>query len=134
VIECALAPYAGPIGRVALNGLPIRLASAAAVSLSLAFHELATNAAKYGALSVPEGGVAVTWTRRRAESGKQLLEIVWREHDGPLVQPPARRGFGSRLLARSLQHEFGCTVHHDFPLGGVECRICLPLTATVLGV
>ena len=101
--------------------------------LSLAFHELATNAAKYGALSVPVGGVAVTWTQRRVESGRHLLEILWREHDGPLVQPPARQGFGSRLLARSLQHEFGCMVHHDFLPAGVECRICLPLTATVLG-
>ena len=133
VIERALEPYAGPPGRVALEGMPIRLSSAVAVSLSLVFHELATNAAKHGALSVPVGGVQVTWTRRRGESGMQLLEVVWREHDGPPVRPPARQGFGSRLLARSLQHEFGCLVQHDFLPAGVECRICLPLTATVLG-
>ena len=134
VIERALEPYEGMPGRIVLDGLPFRLASAAVVSLSLAFHELATNAAKHGALSVPEGRVEVTWMRRRAESGKHVLEILWREGGGPQVSRPKRRGFGSRLLEQSLRHEFGCTITLSFAPEGLECRICLPLTANVLGV
>ena len=134
VIERAVKPYEGTPSRVARNGLPLRLASAAVVTLSLTFHELATNAAKHGALSVPEGRVEVTWTRRRAESGKHVLEILWREEGGPPVSPPRRRGFGSRLLEQSQQHEFGCTVALNFVPAGLECRSCLPLTANVLGV
>ncbi len=66
----------------------MRLASAAVVKLSLAFHELATNAAKYGVLSARGGCVEVTWIMQRAGSGKRVLEIFWREHGGPLVTPP----------------------------------------------
>ena len=134
VIERALEPYEGPPGRTCVNGLPLRLASAAVVKLSLAFHELASNAAKYGALSVPEGGVEVIWSMHRPPSGKRVLEINWREHGGPPVTPPKRQGFGSRLLEKSLRHEFGCTVTLSFAPTGLECRICLPLTSNVLGI
>jgi PAS domain S-box-containing protein len=134
VIECALEPYKGPLGRTSVNGLPLRLESAAVVKLGLALHELASNAAKYGALSVPEGGVEVTWSMHRPPSGKRVLDINWREHGGPMVTPPKRQGFGSRLLEKSLRHEFGCTVTLSFAPTGLECRICLPLTSNVLGI
>ncbi len=109
----------------------MKLAPNAVVTLGLAFHELATNAAKYGALCVPEGGVEVTWTLRRSKKKAPLVEIVWREHGGPPVRPPQRRGFGSRLLERGLAQEFGGTVQLDFAPEGVQCHICLPLTGKI---
>ncbi|SHI99354.1 PAS domain S-box-containing protein [Roseomonas rosea] len=133
LVEHALTPHRHGPGRVAIEGLPVRLASAAVVKLSLAFHELTTNAAKYGSLSVPEGAVEVTWSLLRPQNGRKMLEIVWRERGGPPVKPPERRGFGTRLLEQSLRHEFGCTVTLAFEPEGLECRICLPLTANVLG-
>ena len=133
VIEHALTPHRHGPGRVSIEGLPVRLASAAVVKLSLAFHELTTNAAKYGSLSVPEGTVEVTWALLRPDGGRRMLEIVWRERGGPAVRPPERRGFGSRLLEQSLQHEFGCTVTLAYEPEGLECRIGLPPAANVLG-
>jgi two-component sensor histidine kinase len=116
---------------VMVTGPPVRLAPNAVVTLNLAFHELATNAAKYGALSAPEGHVEVTWTLRRPRKKEPIVEIVWRERGGPPVRPPERRGFGSRLLERGLAQEFGGKVRLDFAPEGVECHICLPLTGRI---
>jgi two-component sensor histidine kinase len=128
VVERTLRPHDGAPGRVVAGGPPVRLPPNAAVSLNLAFHELSTNAAKYGALSVPGGRVEATWTLRRPKREEApILEIVWRERGGPPVRPPERRGFGSRLLERGLAREFGGTVRLDFAPEGVECRIRLPL-------
>jgi two-component sensor histidine kinase len=126
-----LQPYDGVPGRVMVAGPPVRLAPNAVVTLSLAFHELATNAAKYGALSVAGGNVAVAWTLRRSRNKLPLVEIVWRERGGPPVRPPQRRGFGSRLLERGLAQEFGGTVKLGFAPAGVECHICLPLAGKI---
>lgn len=114
---------------MALDGLPVRLAADAVEMLNLAFHELATNAAKHGALSAPEGRVEVSWALRRTDTGAQLVEIDWRERGGPPVTPPRRRGFGSRLLEHGLMQKFGGTVRLDFPPAGLECHICLPVAA-----
>lgn len=130
VIERTLEPYTqdGGAGRVSVNGAPVRLVPNAAVTLNLALHELATNAAKYGALSAPDGHVEVAWTLgRRARDNVPLVDIVWRERGGPPVRPPTRRGFGSRLLERALPREFGGEVTLDFAPEGVECCIRLPL-------
>jgi two-component sensor histidine kinase len=101
--------------------------------LNLALHELATNAVKYGALSAPEGRVEVSWTLRQTGKGKRLVEIDWRERDGPPVTPPKRQGFGSRLLERGLAQRVGGTVKLDFRPAGLECRICLPVAAADRG-
>ena len=128
VVEQTLRPHDGAPARVAAAGPPVRLAPNAAVTLNLAFHELATNAAKYGALSVPGGLVEATWTLKRCKGEEApVLEVLWRERGGPPVRPPERRGFGSRLLERGLAQEFGGTVRLDFAPEGVECRIRLPL-------
>lgn len=108
--------------RLHLQGPDIWLRPQAAVALSLAFHELATNATKYGALSVDDGEVAAAWARDRA-SGE--LEIIWRERRGPAVAPPRRKGFGSRLLERSLPRELGAPAALAFEPGGLVCRIRL---------
>ena len=148
VVARALSPYGGSRGgpgdgrgdglgistsRVRAGGPPVRLPTNAVEMLGLAFHELATNAAKYGALSVPEGRIEVQWSLARARSGTRLVEIVWRELGGPPVVPPARRGFGSRLLERGLTHDLGSTVKLDFRPEGLECHICLPVAPATGG-
>jgi two-component sensor histidine kinase len=112
---------------VEASGPAVRLAADIIEMLNLAFHELATNAAKHGALSVPEGRVEVSWTLRRTGKGTRLVEIGWRERGGPPVTPPKRRGFGSRLLERGLAQKVGGTVTLDFRPEGLECRIGLPI-------
>jgi PAS domain S-box-containing protein len=123
-----MAPYATATGasRVSLEGPPVRLLPSTALSLALAIHELATNAAKYGALSLPAGRVAVDWS---VVSGAevQTLSMTWREHDGPPVAPPTELGFGSRLL-QGLGTQPGASVRHEFLPDGVVCAISLPLT------
>jgi len=108
--------------RYTTDGPDVGLSPAEAVACGLVFHELATNAAKYGALSTPDGRVDVSWTR---EDGR--LALTWAERDGPLVSPPTRRGFGSRLIERSLQGQLGGEAHLDFAPGGLVCRLGLPL-------
>ncbi len=104
VVNGALAPYrarSAP-GRFRIEGEKLQLRPRAVLALSLAFHELATNAVKYGALSNDSGVVSIDW---RVEPQSQRFELRWRESGGPAVQPPARRGFGSRLVERGLAHD-----------------------------
>jgi two-component system CheB/CheR fusion protein len=96
------------------------------VTLGLVAHELATNAAKYGGLSASAGEVLVDWSIAE-EAGDRRLELVWRERGGPEVQTPMHRGFGSRLIARSLDPEGRTTL--DFTADGLVCRISLRLAA-----
>ena len=127
VIGSALDAYGGEPARIAVAGPCVLLAVSLTVTVSLAFHELVTNAVKYGALSVPAGRVGVSWTVTAARKGGAKVEIVWRERGGPAVEPPQRRGFGSHLLERGLPA--GGTVKLDFQPEGLECRICLPLSS-----
>lgn len=108
-------------GRFSAEGPPVTAPPNVALSLSLALHELATNAMKYGALSGPDGHVAVTWRREGAD-----LAIEWREADGPLVQAPERRGFGSRLLDM-LGRELNGDVALDFQPGGLVWTARFPM-------
>jgi len=118
----ALAPYATHPDRFVVEGPDLWLEPKTAVSLALALHELATNAQKYGALSVPEGRVEVRW---RVEAAR--LKLVWRGRGGPPVEPPAARGFGSRMIERGLSAEFGGEVRIDFAREGVVCTVDAPL-------
>jgi two-component sensor histidine kinase len=129
VIGQTLAPYVGDDGetRARFSGPNVRLGPNAAVSLTMAFHELATNAAKYGALSVVTGRVDVDWQVDNPARPARL-EIVWRETGGPKVSPPRRRGFGSRLVERGLAREFDGQVTLSFDPEGVCCRMQLPLS------
>jgi two-component sensor histidine kinase len=92
--------------------------------MALGLHELCTNAAKYGALSVPEGSVQVAWA---AEDGRLRLE--WREGGGPPVQPPASRGFGTRMIERGLAAELRGKVEIRFERSGVVATIDAELPA-----
>ena len=127
VIEGALAAYSGDPGRIAVEGLPVLLAANLVMTVSLAFHELATNALKHGALSVPDGSVNVAWTTDPAMRSARQVRIAWRERGGPPVERPERRGFGSQLLEQGIRSQAGGTVQLDFQPKGLECHICLPL-------
>jgi two-component sensor histidine kinase len=111
--------------RVTLNGLPVALGPAAALSLGMIFHELATNAAKYGALSSPEGRVLVDWSV--SNQARPVLHLSWRELDGPPVAPPKRRGFGSRLIERNVRHDLAGEVKLDYASDGFSADFSIPL-------
>jgi PAS domain S-box-containing protein len=118
-----LAPNLANLAAVTLEGPPVSLGPNAALTLSMAFHELCTNALKYGALSRPEGRVALTW----AVEPSGMLHLTWTETGGPKVSPPAATGFGSRLLTRSLAAELRGVVSLEFDEAGVVCTIDAPL-------
>jgi two-component sensor histidine kinase len=119
---------AGSTGRLSLRGEDIRLEPRQALALGMAVHELATNAAKYGALSNEAGRIEVTWTRRQKPDGEeQWLHLSWTEHEGPPVRHPERRGFGSRLVDRSIRAELGGRVVADFDRSGLRVVMELPL-------
>ncbi len=109
-------------GRALLTGPPAMLTPKAALALSLAVHELCTNAAKYGSFSVPEGKILVDW--KVSETGSIVL--TWTERDGPTVVTPSRRGFGSTLIERALAFETGGRSTLKFAAEGVTCEIVLP--------
>jgi two-component sensor histidine kinase len=111
--------------RVLLNGPPVALAPAAALSLGMIFHELATNAAKYGALSAAAGRVLVDWSV--ADQADRRLTLNWREIGGPTPAPPARRGFGSRLIERNVHHDLGGSVEIAYETTGVMADFSIPL-------
>jgi two-component sensor histidine kinase len=92
----------------------------------MAFHELATNAIKYGALSTPDGRVDVDWT---ADADAGTIVIDWRESGGPEVSTPSRRGFGSRLIEEALAREMGGEAKLIFLPEGLWCHLRLPLSA-----
>jgi two-component sensor histidine kinase len=127
-----LAPYTtGDRPRIMFAGPDVHLSPNAAVDLAMAFHELATNAAKHGALSVPGGRIAISWTAD-GSGDTGVIHLLWAERGGPTVQPPARRGFGLRLIERGLAHELKAEVRLDFAPAGLECRIRLPLSRKVM--
>jgi PAS domain S-box-containing protein len=128
ILHRTLAPYSGS-GHVQMDGMPVWLAADIVEMLNLAFHELATNAAKYGALSTPLGHVDIRWTLKRKGKSDRWVEILWRERGGPPVVPPERQGFGSRLLEQGLAQKSGGTVKLNFRREGLECHICIPAQA-----
>jgi PAS domain S-box-containing protein len=116
--------------RVRVSGTDLLLDPRTAVSLAMALHELCTNAVKYGALSVEGGDVTVSWTLAEDEGGRRLT-LWWQEAGGPPVNPPARRGFGSRMIERALASELGGTAKLEFLPGGVRCTVEALLPETV---
>ncbi len=121
-VTSRLADLHGGPARFELSGPSIRLSPKTALSLSMALHELATNAMKYGALSTPEGRIRVAWGLA-PDPGAARLELTWTERGGPPVKPPTDRGFGSRLIERGLAAELSGSAAIDFQPDGVICRI-----------
>jgi PAS domain S-box-containing protein len=112
----------GGAERFVTEGGPVRLSPRMALSLSMALHELATNAVKYGALSSTKGQVRIAWTVVQGGAHPRLV-LTWTESGGPPVSPPTRRGFGSRLIERGLAAELSGEATIDFQPDGVVCRI-----------
>lgn len=124
VVEVELAPYArAEDHRLDLDGPHTELAPNDALSLGLALHELATNAAKYGALSVSGGIVSVCWS----QVNDTLAKIEWVESNGPKVEAPTRRGFGTDLIEKIVAHELRHPVELDFCPEGVRCTLLVPI-------
>jgi PAS domain S-box-containing protein len=135
LLEGELRPFGA---RAALNGPDLALTPKAAQTLSLVLHELATNAAKHGALSTPEGRVEVAWGLEAAgpeaapaSAAGLELRLRWRERGGPPVAPPARRGFGRTLVEQDWRHELGGKVSLDFRPDGLACELAAPAAAVV---
>ncbi|WP_336492648.1 sensor histidine kinase [Methylobacterium nigriterrae] len=127
MLENELGPYNDAGGtRIQLDGPRIELIGDLAVPTGMAIHELATNAAKHGALSVPEGRIKVTWDVRCADT-KRILALDWRELGGPLVQQPTRKGFGSTLLQRVLKVQCEAEIAFDFQSSGLHFRMEAPV-------
>jgi len=125
IIAAALAPFQLD-SRFDIAGPPVKLPSRPALALALALNELATNAAKYGALSAPDGRVAITWVIQR-ETEPPSLHLTWQERGGPTVAQPSRVGFGTRLIRDKLASDFNGTVEIDYTSEGVVCTLSAPL-------
>ncbi len=123
ILTQELVPYAGDGRRFTLDGDDLKLGPVTALTLGMVFHELATNAVKYGALSVASGHVLVAW--RVSRPGR--LHVEWRETGGPPVSPRRRRGFGSRLIEQALAGDLDGNARLYFPSEGVRCSMDIPL-------
>ena len=123
-----LAPYRSAAAeRATASGPPTMLGPIAAQSLALVLHELATNAVKYGALSVPAGRVALTWELTQSE-----LTLRWIERGGPAPRQPERRGYGTRVINGTIEGQLGGKVSFDWQPQGLCCTIVLPRSASLL--
>ncbi len=131
LIADELAPFGGiRDDRFALNGPPFRIRAEAVQALGMVFHELATNAAKHGALSAPGGRVAVAWV---VDEGEAALRLRWTETGGPAPGFPTRRGVGSRVIEATVTGQLGGSVDRRWPEEGLVCDIVLPLARTRAG-
>jgi PAS domain S-box-containing protein len=129
-LEGIFAPYGtGEKERVRLIGEPVRLTPQAGVAFAMVLHELATNAAKYGALSQPDGTVEVKWSVSNSGLPPRLM-MVWQETGGPPVTPPKRAGFGSRFVDRAVCQELNGKTERAYDSGGLRCSIEVPLPSS----
>ena len=126
LIRSQLSSYLdGSAVQVSIEGPSIALKPEAAQSLGLALHELAINAAKFGALSVPTGRVSITWIRRET-TVDNAVELDWREQLGPKVKARRKKGFGTMVIERNLARALDAKVNMDFDPDGLHCHIVIP--------
>jgi two-component sensor histidine kinase len=132
LIQAVLQPFIGN-SQEALScaGEPVFVNATAAQNLGLALHELATNAAKYGALSTSTGRLDITWNFEPDDSGVMRLVLRWEERGGPLVAPPTVKGFGHVVIERVVGQALNAAVEYRFPPEGVRWRIAVPLDFVV---
>ena len=122
LVEEEFAPYrAAGNERVSAKGPIVLLPPATAQTIALALHELATNAAKYGALSAGSGRVELAWHTKPGQ-----LELIWVEFDGPKITAPSRQGYGSRAIVAGIERQLGGMVNFDWREGGLHCTLCVP--------
>lgn len=125
IVDGSVTPYRAHPAQLTITGEDLKVSPKPAVVMALAFHELAINALKYGALSVPAGHVDIRWS---VEPDDQL-RIEWTERGGPTAHPPERRGFGTRIIEQALPNELGGAVAVDYRPEGLRCSIRAPLSA-----
>ena len=128
LVQNALEPFGvagGRADRIVIKGENIRFPPQAALALSIAFNELATNAMKYGSLSNEKGSILIEWKIENTPEGAQLI-LHWQENDGPPVTPPSRKGFGSGVIERGLAHELQGSAHIDYRRDGLFCTMNIP--------
>ena len=129
VLENELGPYRGGDATFVVDGPDVDLPPRHVLSIGMTLHELTTNAAKHGALSVPDGEIRVTWRVVRTEGGARRLRLDWAEDGGPPSPPPTRHGFGTRLIAVSIERELDGKLDLDFASEGLRCSVDVPLPA-----
>ena len=125
LIRHQLAPYTTD-ANTTISGPDVTLTSEQTQAVAMVIHELVTNAAKYGALSSPDGSVSVSWHRAGADAAA-ILTITWRELGGPSIAAPVQSGYGSRLIRDLIPHELDGTVDLIFRSDGACCKIEIPL-------
>lgn len=125
LVHDIVAPVSG--GRVETGGPHVDLDARTALSVTMVLNELLTNAAKYGALSVSDGSVSLTWRVGKSEGPQRRLECEWRERGGPPVTPPKRRGFGTRLMERCVEGDLAGEFDLVFEPEGTRCRMVFPV-------
>jgi len=127
LVDEELAPYrVGHAGRIKTSGPEILLQPGSAQTLALALHELATNAAKYGALSSESGQLTLGWTLKDSKLG-----LDWSESGGPITKPPSAEGFGTRIITASIERQLFGHVAFDWRPEGLRCMISVPLCNTM---
>tara|TARA_B100002049_G_C16065250_1_gene370117 strand:- start:885 stop:1727 length:843 start_codon:yes stop_codon:yes gene_type:complete len=127
LVRSQLGHFESLIGdRITLHGPALTMLPSAAQSFGMTLHELATNAAKYGALANESGTVTISWELTVNEEGERVLDLRWEELGGLEVTAPDRQGFGSMLIERSLAQQFGCKVQIDYRPEGLTSRFSVP--------
>ncbi len=131
LVRSQLAPYVeSNAGRVTVAGPEAALKPEAAQNLGLALHELAINAERFGALSVPEGRISVTWEPRDTAKGTSIA-FDWREYSGPKVKAPRKKGFGSLVIEHNLSRALDAEVDLVFEPEGLRCTVVIPASQIV---
>lgn len=126
LVDEELAPFKLSGNTIAIEGSDVLLNPASAQTIALALHELATNAAKYGSLSVPGGGLALSW---RVEN--RIIKFDWRESGGPATAAPNRKGFGTRIIVASIEQQLGGKVLLNWHTQGLACAFTIPFPTVV---
>lgn len=128
LIRSQIGHYIDQVGKqIFLSGPPLRLTSEISQNIGLALHELATNAAKYGALSIPTGRVDVSWTVGAPIKGKREIVLQWNESDGPPVKKPKRKGFGQVVIERTVSRALSGAVEMSYDPKGFSWKLTFPL-------
>src|SRR4029078_11818851 len=117
-----MGPYQTSDGdRITTNGPSILVEPSAAQTVAVGIHELATNAAKYGALSTPTGTIKLDW-----KIVEDCFELPWEENGGPKTSPPTTSGIGTRIIVGTIEQQFGGRVHYDWGTNGLVCLLIIP--------
>jgi two-component sensor histidine kinase len=125
LVRNQLAPFATDTN-ITISGTDIMLTAAEVQAVARVLHELVTNAAKHGALSMPGGHASVSWNRKPNGDGANLM-LVWQEHGGPPVKSEVQSSYGTTLIRNLIPHELGGKIDLVFASEGVSCRIEIPI-------